>query len=75
MGGLRDLAVRAEADVQPMQRQEVNSPSDLVARHKELQSLRRKVRIAESNGRARPPVLTLDRNPIDDGRAGSLPVD
>jgi hypothetical protein len=61
MGGLRDLAVRAEDNVLPMRRRTAKSPSDLVARHKELQSLRRMVQIAESKEQARPPVLTHDR--------------
>jgi hypothetical protein len=74
MGGLRDLAMRADAHVPPMQRRKAKSTSELVAMHKELQSLRRKVQIAESNWRARPSDLTPDRNPMDDGRAGSLPV-
>jgi hypothetical protein len=64
MGGLRDLAVRADAHVPSMHRQKANSPSDLVARHKELQSLRRKVQIAESNWRASPPVLPPDRDSV-----------
>jgi len=74
MGGLRDLAMRADAHVPPMQRRKAKSPSELVAMHKELQSLRRKVQIAESNWRARPSDLTPDRNPMDVGRAGSLPL-
>jgi hypothetical protein len=67
--------MQADAHMPPMQRRKAKTTSDLVARHKELQSLRRKVQIAESNGRAARPILTPDRNPMDDGCAGSLPVD
>jgi hypothetical protein len=57
MGGLRDLAVRADANVPPMRRRKAKSPSELVVMHKELQSLRREVQIAESHARTTPPDL------------------
>ena len=60
MGALRDLAVRPDAHVLPMRRRKAKSRSELVALHKELQSLRREVQIAESNWRATPPDLTSD---------------
>jgi len=60
MGGLRDLAVRPDAHVLPMRRRKAKSRSELLALHKELQSLRREVQIAESNWRATPPDLTSD---------------
>jgi hypothetical protein len=59
MGGLRDLAVRPDAHVLPMRRK-AKSRGELLALHKELQSLRREVQIAESNWRATPPDLTSD---------------
>ena len=48
VGGLRDLAVLPKAhDVLPLVALQ-NSHSELVAQHKELQGLRRKVRAAEA---------------------------
>jgi hypothetical protein len=55
MGGLRDLAVLPKAhDVLPLVALQ-NAHSELVAQHKELQELRRKVQTAE----ARRPRLPL----------------
>jgi len=50
VGALRDLAVRpkAHAVLPIVQRAKVNSYIKLVAQHNELQSLRRKVQMAES---------------------------
>ena len=53
MGALRDLAVRPDAHVLPARPQlpKVKSSSDIVSLHKELQSLRRRVQLAESTTR------------------------
>jgi hypothetical protein len=52
MGALRDLAVSAQAASKRQQLQMDNSYSELVSLHRELQSLRRKVQLEESNARA-----------------------
>lgn len=53
VGALRDLAVRPDAHVLPTRLRvpRVKPRSELVARHQELQSLRRKVQLAGSNQR------------------------
>jgi hypothetical protein len=53
MGALRDLAVRPDAHVLPDRPllPKVKSSSDIVSLHKELQSLRRRVQLAESTTR------------------------
>ena len=51
VGGLRDLAARAHVPSKRQQLQTDNSCSELVLLHKELQSLRRKVRMSESAAR------------------------
>jgi hypothetical protein len=50
VGALRDLAVRPDAHVLPTRSRvpRVKPRSELVARHQELQSLRRKVQLVES---------------------------
>ena len=50
VGALRDLAVRPDTQVLPARQRtpKVKSGSELAAMHNELQSLRRKVQIAES---------------------------
>jgi len=50
VGALRDLAVRPDAQVLPARQRtpKVKSGRELAAMHNELQSLRRKVQIAES---------------------------
>jgi hypothetical protein len=47
VGALRDLAARAHVPSKRQQLQTDNSCSELVSLHKELQSLRRKVRMSE----------------------------
>jgi hypothetical protein len=51
MGALRDLAFRSEAQVLPARPRKEKSGTGLVSLHKELQSLRRKVQLAESGVR------------------------
>jgi Ni,Fe-hydrogenase III small subunit len=53
VGALRDLAVRPDAHVLPTRLRvpRVKPRSELVARHQELQNLRRKVQLAGSNQR------------------------
>ena len=53
VGALRDLAVRSGTHALPIGQplSKVKSGSDLVSLHRELQSLRRKVQLAESNVR------------------------
>ena len=51
VGALRDLAVRPDAQVVPTRQRtpKVRSGSELVAKHNELQRLRRNVQIAEAS--------------------------
>jgi hypothetical protein len=56
VGALRDLAVRLGAHVLPARQRipKLKSRSELVTLHKELQSLRRKVQLAEASWRTTP---------------------
>jgi hypothetical protein len=65
VGGLRDLAVRPDAHTLPTRPRKAKSHSELVALHKELQSLRRAVQIAEADSLAIPsdgPPAMIARN-------------
>jgi hypothetical protein len=68
VGGLRDLAVRPDAHVLPMRQRlrKAQFRSELVALHNELQSLRRKVQIAESRWRTAPPNVVCSNDPGKD---------
>ena len=69
VGALRDLAVRPDAQVLPTRQRtpKVRSGSKLVAMHKELQSLRRKVQIAEGRSLTKRADLFASNDPRKDG--------
>lgn len=67
LGALRDLAVLR--DVNSRRTPEVKYQSELVAMHRELQGLRRKVHLAEVDARQRQPMKTHKRRGA--GIAGS----
>jgi hypothetical protein len=68
VGALRDLAVRPDAQVLPARQRtpKIKSGSELVAMHNELQSLRRKVQIAEASWLRKQADLFGSKNPGKD---------